>query len=40
MLKGKNSLFQELNGDAQHKLRGLYQNYFYGRQDQAKTKKI
>jgi len=30
----KTSSFQELNGDAQHKLRGLYQNYFYGRQDQ------
>ena len=30
----KISAFQELNGDAQHKLRGLYQNYFYGRQDQ------
>jgi hypothetical protein len=27
-------LLQELGGDQQHKMRELYQSYFYGRQDQ------
>jgi hypothetical protein len=30
----KTSSFQEMGGDPQHKIRGLYQSYYYGRQDQ------
>jgi len=30
----KTSSFQELPGDVQHKIRALYQSYYYGRQDQ------